>query len=131
MTFLPGHRRLGNGLLFDGPDRLARHMVKDVAEALLAHLCDALTSFPFTRMSISQVPKAGRSPTTRGGPSENARYACRSALQADGTCRAAIAGAVTMVILGRRAKWEVNVAELMSALIIVQTFAAPVVFQEP
>src|SRR5438876_7898793 len=39
---LSGHRRLGNGSLFDGPNRIARHTVKHVAKTLLAHLGDSL-----------------------------------------------------------------------------------------
>ena len=35
--FFARHRRLRNGSLFDGPDRLARHTIEDVDEALLAH----------------------------------------------------------------------------------------------
>jgi hypothetical protein len=40
--FLAGHSRLGTGSLFDGPYRLARDAIEDIAEALLAHLGDSL-----------------------------------------------------------------------------------------
>src|SRR5438876_11021381 len=51
---LAGHRRLGNGSLFDGPDRLACHTVKDVAEALLAHLRNGLDR-PSVYTDVDQV----------------------------------------------------------------------------
>src|SRR5438132_1631961 len=112
--FLSGHRGLGNGFLFNGPDRLARQPVEDIAEALLAHLSDGLH-----RLSVnSDVNQVGCTrevvvPQPVVDHLKMPDALAGSRIQADQTLsKEAVAGTMnTVVIVRRRAERQVDVAQ--------------------
>ena len=88
-VFSPGTSLCGTGLLFDRPERLARHAIEHVEESLLARLRDDVDV-------ASVVPdgeelrrlREDRSPTDRDGRSGSATGACPSSHRARrGCCR--------------------------------------------
>jgi len=111
-----GHHRLGNGSLFDGPDRLSRHTIENVAETLLTHLRDSLDGLS-VRLDVNQVGCARevvvpqpvvdhlKMPDAFAGPR----------LQAHQTfTKKAVAGTVDPVeIVRRRTKPQVDVAQFL------------------